>query len=317
MSDPCCGGPGAPGDSADARRAVAGRRADRLPVAADHAGRAFAPGGIADLTARSVAQAMSTTLRQPIVVDNKPSAGSIVGSQAVAQGCARRLHPASAEQRQRVSASLFRKLPFDDAADFAPVALLGSFDLALFRRRGPEVQDGRQLVADARSRPGRADDRDHRGRQHAEPVGRTVPPAHRARRGDRAVQGLARCRLTALRSGEIDAAFEIPGRGSAGSGEGPCGHRGDVRSALRRAARGADDARGRRRRLRGRVVERACRPAKTPPAVIERPERRRQRGAEDAGGRRQAARLGVRPRGGTPQQLQALLVREVAHWRGR
>ena len=45
----------------------------------------FAPGGIADLTARTVAQAMAQTLKQPFVVDNRPSAGSIVGSAAVAK----------------------------------------------------------------------------------------------------------------------------------------------------------------------------------------------------------------------------------------
>ena len=44
----------------------------------------FAPGGIADLTARAVAEQMTRSLGQPVVVDNRPSAGSIVGSQAVA-----------------------------------------------------------------------------------------------------------------------------------------------------------------------------------------------------------------------------------------
>jgi tripartite-type tricarboxylate transporter receptor subunit TctC len=45
----------------------------------------FAPGGIADITARAVAQAMGQSLGQTIVVDNRPSAGSIVASQAVAK----------------------------------------------------------------------------------------------------------------------------------------------------------------------------------------------------------------------------------------
>ena len=44
----------------------------------------FAPGGVADLTARAVAEHLARSLRQPIVVDNRPSAGSIVASQAVA-----------------------------------------------------------------------------------------------------------------------------------------------------------------------------------------------------------------------------------------
>jgi len=46
----------------------------------------FTPGGIADITARTVAQAMGPLLGQTIVVDNRPSAGSIVASQAAGQG---------------------------------------------------------------------------------------------------------------------------------------------------------------------------------------------------------------------------------------
>ena len=48
----------------------------------------FGPGGVADLTARTVAQAMSAALRQAVVIDNRPSAGAIVGSAAVAQAIA-------------------------------------------------------------------------------------------------------------------------------------------------------------------------------------------------------------------------------------
>jgi tripartite-type tricarboxylate transporter receptor subunit TctC len=44
----------------------------------------FGPGGIADLIARAVAESMTKSLGQPVVVENRPSAGSIVASQAVA-----------------------------------------------------------------------------------------------------------------------------------------------------------------------------------------------------------------------------------------
>jgi tripartite-type tricarboxylate transporter receptor subunit TctC len=44
----------------------------------------FAPGGIADITARAVGEHMARSLGQPVVIENKPSAGSIVASQAVA-----------------------------------------------------------------------------------------------------------------------------------------------------------------------------------------------------------------------------------------
>ena len=45
----------------------------------------FAPGGIADITARTVAEAMGRTLVQTIIIDNRPSAGSVVGASVVAK----------------------------------------------------------------------------------------------------------------------------------------------------------------------------------------------------------------------------------------
>ena len=44
----------------------------------------FGPGGVADITARTVGQAMAASLKQPVVIDNRPSAGAIIGSAAVA-----------------------------------------------------------------------------------------------------------------------------------------------------------------------------------------------------------------------------------------
>ena len=70
----------------------------------------FGPGGIADLTARTVAQAMSVTLKVPIIIDNKPSAGSIVGSTAVAQAAPDGHTLLLMSNANALSASLFRKL---------------------------------------------------------------------------------------------------------------------------------------------------------------------------------------------------------------
>ena len=111
----------------------------------------FGPGGIADLTARTVAQAMSATLKVPIVIDNKPSAGSIVGSAAVAQAAPDGHTLLLMSNANAVSAGLFRKLPFDVQKDFAPVGLLGVFDLALFVAADSKLKSVRELLADARS----------------------------------------------------------------------------------------------------------------------------------------------------------------------
>ena len=73
----------------------------------------FGPGGIADLTARAVTKEMSATLKQPIVIDNRPGAGAIVGSGAVARAEPDGHTVLLMSNANAVSAGLFRKLPFD------------------------------------------------------------------------------------------------------------------------------------------------------------------------------------------------------------
>src|SRR5512139_2245487 len=88
----------------------------------------FGPGGIADLTARAVAEHMGRTLGQPVVVENKPSAGSIVASAAVASARPDGHTLLLMSNGHAVSVGLFKKLPYDPVKDFAPISTLGYFD---------------------------------------------------------------------------------------------------------------------------------------------------------------------------------------------
>ena len=95
----------------------------------------FSPGGIADITARAVAEHMSKALGQPVVVENKPSAGSIVASQAVATAKPDGHTLLLMSNGNAVSVGLFKKLPYDPVKDFAPISTLGYFDNRHLRRR--------------------------------------------------------------------------------------------------------------------------------------------------------------------------------------
>jgi tripartite-type tricarboxylate transporter receptor subunit TctC len=114
----------------------------------------FGPGGIADLTARTVAQAMSQTLGQPIVVENRPSAGSIVASQAVQQAAPDGHTLLLMSNGHAVSAGLFRKLPYDVERDFAPIGTLGFFELVIAVDQGSRFKSLAELLAHGRANPG-------------------------------------------------------------------------------------------------------------------------------------------------------------------
>ena len=115
----------------------------------------FAPGGIADFTARTVAQAVGASLGQAFVIDNRPSAGSIVASQAVAKATPDGYTLLRMSNANAVSTGLFLKLPFDVVKDFAPVSTLGFFELAVCVRIDSRFKTLRELVAFGRANPGK------------------------------------------------------------------------------------------------------------------------------------------------------------------
>ena len=93
----------------------------------------FGPGGIADITARVVSEVMSQRLGQPIIVDNRPSAGSIVASQAVASARPDGHTLLLMSNGNAVSVGLFKRLPYDTQKGFAAISTLGYFDIGLFK----------------------------------------------------------------------------------------------------------------------------------------------------------------------------------------
>jgi len=275
----------------------------------------FAPGGIADITARTVAQAMGQSLGQTFVVDNRPSAGSIVASQAVAKAAPDGYTLLLMSNGNAVSASLFKKLPFDVIKEFAPVSTLGFFELVICVARESRFTSLRELVAYGKANPGKLT-------LASITVGSTQHLAaelFKARTGIDAVvvpyKGSPAV-LTALRAGEVDAGFEILG---------------PTLPQITGGALRALAVTGRRRNASLPEVPTAIEqgvasyeveswnalaaPAGTPPAVIERLQRAAQEALTKPEVGQRLAELGVRAQGGTPAQLQDLLASEIKRWR--
>jgi tripartite-type tricarboxylate transporter receptor subunit TctC len=115
----------------------------------------FGAGGVADLTARTVAQKLGESLGQPVVIENKPGAGGVVAGDAVAKAEPDGHTLLLMSNGTAVSAGLFKSLPFDTVRDFAPVSTLGFFDIAIVTPADSKFKNLGELLAFARANPGK------------------------------------------------------------------------------------------------------------------------------------------------------------------
>jgi tripartite-type tricarboxylate transporter receptor subunit TctC len=115
----------------------------------------FTPGGGADLTARTVGQGMSDTLRQPVVVENRPGANGLVGAAAVAKsppdGYTLLLTDRGA---LGINPSLYRSMPYDPLEDFEYVGIVTSAPYVLVVDPRLGVKSLGELVRLAKAKPG-------------------------------------------------------------------------------------------------------------------------------------------------------------------
>jgi tripartite-type tricarboxylate transporter receptor subunit TctC len=114
-----------------------------------------APGGNPDFIARPVAQKMSDSMKQPIVIDNRPGAAGIIGVEYVARAAPDGYTILfGAIGHVATPSALHAKLAFDAIKDFAPIAMLAAAPFALFVHPSLPARSVQELVALAKARPG-------------------------------------------------------------------------------------------------------------------------------------------------------------------
>lgn len=113
----------------------------------------FAPGGATDLSARFLAQKVSESIGQQVIVDNRPGAASMLAAELVARSAPDGYTLLFANATIAMP-SLFAKLPFDVQKDLKPVTLVGYGPLALTVHPSLPVKSVKELVALAKRRPG-------------------------------------------------------------------------------------------------------------------------------------------------------------------
>ena len=115
----------------------------------------FGAGGVADLTARTVAQKMGENMGQSIVIENKPGAGGVVATDAVAKSAPDGYTLLLMSNATAVSAGLFKSLPYEAEKDLIPLSVLGTFDIAIVVPQESKFANLPDLLAFAKANPGK------------------------------------------------------------------------------------------------------------------------------------------------------------------
>jgi tripartite-type tricarboxylate transporter receptor subunit TctC len=113
----------------------------------------FAPGGGTDVVARALAQEMARDLGATIIIENKPGAGTVIGTQSVATSAPDGYTLLMGTFANAVNPSLYAKLPYDPHRDFAPVALVArSFNIVVVNPAS-KIKSIADLIVAAKAEP--------------------------------------------------------------------------------------------------------------------------------------------------------------------
>ncbi|MGJ7510548.1 Bug family tripartite tricarboxylate transporter substrate binding protein [Variovorax sp. GT1P44] len=114
----------------------------------------YSAGGAVDAIARSVGQRMSATLGQPVIVENKPGAGTNIAVKSLIASPPDGYTLLLAANALAVNPALFQPAPYDLERDFTTVAAVGRVPVVFAVREGSDIKTLAQLLAAAKAKPG-------------------------------------------------------------------------------------------------------------------------------------------------------------------
>jgi tripartite-type tricarboxylate transporter receptor subunit TctC len=274
----------------------------------------YTPGGANDILARLVGQKMSESFGQQVIVENRPSAGAIIGTDAVAKAAPDGYTLTMGASGPIVfNPSLYAKLPYDAMRDLAPVSMVGSFPLILVVQASGPLRSVSDLAAYSKANPSKSN------------------------YGSSAASFRLATELLKNKAGMV--AEHIPYKGSAPavqavvSGEvlmtlvdsGPAA--GGIKGGL---LRGLAVTSGKRMPLLPDIPTMAeqgvdlqitlwcglLAPAGTPPAIIRKLQTEVARIVKMPDVRERMLQLGIEPEGSTPEEFARVIATEVPLWQG-
>ena len=116
----------------------------------------YTPGGSTEILARIVGQKLEQRLGKPVIVENKPGAGTVIGSTAVAQSTPDGYTLLMATPTpMAINVTVHKRLPYDPAADFVPLGMVASAPFFLVVNPELPVNSVKELIAYAKANPGK------------------------------------------------------------------------------------------------------------------------------------------------------------------
>lgn len=274
----------------------------------------FGPGGVADITTRTIAPKMSEGLGQQVVVENLPGAGGIRAAETVARADADGHTLLLLTNGNAVSQALFKSLPYDPVNDFAPISTVGFFSMVIVTGADSKAKTLQEAIAMAKANPGKMNigTITPGGTQHLAgelfrstagidalvvPHKTTGEVIIAARNGnvDLAVDFIAPL-LSSIKSGALRPLAMTAGKRFPGLPEVP--------TAIEAGVAGYDVA----------SWNALAAPAKTPRTVIERVHQELAKALAAPEVQKRFAELGVEPRLSTPEFLREFFVSESQRW---
>jgi tripartite-type tricarboxylate transporter receptor subunit TctC len=275
----------------------------------------FGPGGVADISARAVAQKMGESMGQQVIVENKPSAGGILASETVAKAEPDGHTLLFITNGNSVSESLFKSLPYNSVKDFAPVSTVGFFDFVFVVKNDSDIKSMGDLLARMRANPGKLN------------IG-TINPGSGQHLSAELFKSMAGVDaqiitykstpevLTAVVSGQVQVGLDIvaPVMGQVKGGA----LRMIAVSSRQRSPILPDVPTVAESGVPGYESESwngVAAPVKTPAAIVERLNKEVRAAVAAPDVKKRLQDLGIDARAGTPEQLRERLVADIAKWR--
>jgi tripartite-type tricarboxylate transporter receptor subunit TctC len=115
----------------------------------------FAPGGVADITTRTIAPRLGESLGQQVIVENLPGAGGVRASEEVARAAPDGYTLLLLTNGNAVSQALFNSLPYDPVNDFAMISTVGFFSMVIVTGPESKAKTLQDVIAMAKANPGK------------------------------------------------------------------------------------------------------------------------------------------------------------------